>query len=501
MGEEDREERRHRHHHHHHHRDKDRERNHRHKDDEDRHRRKKRRHHDSRERSRRREDGEREEDPKQKGKSLADEFADDMMDDEELSQQGSASKIERESWMTGEENGNKEDPFSSFLGAVREKKPVEKPKSEEFGRSARELNTALHEEDSASSTARNDEYVPPSYTIGDDGSPWRMMKLKNLRTAAKDQMRPVEDLAVERLGSLQAYDEAREEEQELERRNRDYKGDGVMKVKITGELWLQRLAKEEEKVRKVKIREAERYSAQKMSKVTADDAIPQITQSDLNRMRAALLRAEMSNSPDVERLTKEYNAAVEKFNVQPAAPEVVVLPSQHSALMPHLSRETSKSETEMTIEDMVREERANKRANTAAQILRDKKYQDNLDYMDENAERLAQTTRKKEINLKNQSIQDFKKQERIMENCPLCYKDDGRVPLAPVIALGTRTYLSLPTEPELTEDGAMIVPIRHAKNLAECDDDEWEEIRVLSYVARANSELHEMSNAILRCKR
>ena len=132
----------------------------------------------------------------------------------------------------------------------------------------------------------------------------------------------------------------------------------------------------------------------------------------------------------------------------------------------------------MTIEDMVREERASKRTSAAQQILRDKKFKDDLDYMDENAERLAATTKRKEVDLKNQSIQDYRKQERIIANCPLCYKDDGRLPVAPVVSLGTRTYLSLPTEPELTKDGAMIVPLRHAKNLADCDDDEWEEIRV-----------------------
>ncbi len=49
--------------------------------------------------------------------------------------------------------------------------------------------------------------------------------------------------------------------------------------------------------------------------------------------------------------------------------------------------------------------------------------------------------------------------------------------MAPVISLGTRTYLTLPTKPELSEGGAIIVPIQHRTNLLECDDDEWEEIR------------------------
>lgn len=51
-------------------------------------------------------------------------------------------------------------------------------------------------------------------------------------------------------------------------------------------------------------------------------------------------------------------------------------------------------------------------------------------------------------------------------------------PIAPVVSLGTRVFLTLPTLPELSPGGAMIVPIQHRTNTLECDDDEWEEIRV-----------------------
>ena len=74
---------------------------------------------------------------------------------------------------------------------------------------------------------------------------------------------------------------------------------------------------------------------------------------------------------------------------------------------------------------------------------------------------------------------------RILDRCPLCYHDDtNKPPLAPVVSLATRVYLTLPTEPEIvspakgTVGGACIVPLQHRVNLLECDDDEWEEIRV-----------------------
>ncbi len=68
---------------------------------------------------------------------------------------------------------------------------------------------------------------------------------------------------------------------------------------------------------------------------------------------------------------------------------------------------------------------------------------------------------------------------RILDKCPLCHHEDtNKPPLAPVVSLATRVYLTLPTTPEISQMGACIVPVQHRGNLLECDDDEWEEIRV-----------------------
>jgi CWF19-like protein 2 len=453
------------------------EKSHRRRDDEDEKRRKKRRRHHRHEHAK----DDREGGKETREKTLAEQFDEDMWE-EKPSQTAPEPPVvaQRESWLTGE--NPESDLFTSLLGDIKQKKPIEKPKTEQpFGTSIRELNKSLHASaevsgaDFAEDADEDNKYVPPNYIIGDGGSSWRMMKLKNLRAAAKEQMRAVEDLAAERMGSLRAYDEAREEEMELETRKRDTRREEVMKVKVTGELYLQRMKKEEKKRRRD---EEERYPVQRTSRITASEATTQTTLSDLNRLRAGVLRAEMTSSPDVEKLTQEYETAVKTFNAQPTAAEVVVLPQSHSTLLPHLSREQAKPEFEMTIEDMVREERAQKRLSTVDRIAKDKGFKDDLDYLDENAEKLAGTSKRREVDLKSMSIQDYRKQERIIESCPLCYKDDGRGPLAPVVSLATRTYLSLPTEPEITSQGAIIVPLRHARNLADCDDDEWEEIRV-----------------------
>jgi len=75
------------------------------------------------------------------------------------------------------------------------------------------------------------------------------------------------------------------------------------------------------------------------------------------------------------------------------------------------------------------------------------------------------------------AISEFKKMQKVLDSCPLCQQED-KPPIAPVVSLATRVYLTLPTEPELTPGGAIIVPIQHRVNMMECDDDEWEEVRV-----------------------
>ena len=99
--------------------------------------------------------------------------------------------------------------------------------------------------------------------------------------------------------------------------------------------------------------------------------------------------------------------------------------------------------------------------------------------MDESASKLAKRVHKSEINLKNTAVSDFQKMNKILDNCPLCHHEDtDQPPIAPIVSLATRTFLTLTPEPEVIPGGTCIVPIQHRTNLLECDDDEWEEIRV-----------------------
>jgi hypothetical protein len=59
---------------------------------------------------------------------------------------------------------------------------------------------------------------PPSSTPGGPGSQWRMMRLRRVYEAAAAEGLPVEEVGADRFGSLQAFEEAREERRILDER-------------------------------------------------------------------------------------------------------------------------------------------------------------------------------------------------------------------------------------------------------------------------------------------
>jgi hypothetical protein len=89
-----------------------------------------------------------------------------------------------------------------------------------------------------------------------------------------------------------------------------------------------------------------------------------------------------------------------------------------------------------------------------------------------------------------------------MASCHFCFGEDDSPPNAPVIAMGTRVYLSCTVKDELVKGHCLIVPIQHHLNMLEGDDDVWDEVRVklcifhvYNRLADSLSELHEMSHA------
>ncbi|OHE94473.1 hypothetical protein CORC01_10193 [Colletotrichum orchidophilum] len=512
------------HHHHHHHRDRssdrhrerdrvtnrsrdgkrdrdrdnDRDRHHRSRrheeNDEDGHRHKRSRHvkDDDERRSRH---GHRERDDERRAEThekTSDPKEDLPIPDEETPPDPTApvTSLVRDSWMTA--------PSALDIDYVqRKQKEVKPPPKEEPPRVVhdREINRDFSQVDniptSSEKITTRDRAV--NYTFGDNGSQWRLTKLKGVYSMAEDSGRSVEEVALERFGDLQEFDEAREEKVEMDRRN-VYGNGYVGKEKPTGDLYRERMGKqrhEEAPAARDDTHEVEQGI------IIPDNAMQHtpMDQTALNRLRAQMMKAKLRRAQDAAKLEAEYNQAAANFATN--GPQSVVLGVMDNRMLAGTRGEAKAIENkrgrergnveaneDMSIEDMVREERRTRGQaggegmRLAERIAKDGKFDNDLDYMDENAEKLAKRVHKSEVNLKNVAVNEYQKVSRILDSCPLCHHEDkGLPPLAPVISLATRVFLTLPTEPEVSEGGAVITPMAHRKNLLECDDDEWEEIR------------------------
>lgn len=371
--------------------------------------------------------------------------------------------------------------------------------------SERELNKdALQQLNSgkAIDELRSQTQNTEGYCFGDEASQWRMTKLHAVYTVAEKGDRPIDEVAVERYGSLRKFDEAREEEKELDRRRLYGKG-YIVKEKPTGELYRERTERSPKSGRRDECT-SRSSSPRRLAEVEDQQQVTIVDQTTLNRLRAQLMKAKLRNSPDTARLEAEFNQAMATSSSgrKNGAEHAVVIDMAYNRMLASTRGEVKMVETrrgrergqveannDMSIEDMMREERRTRGApggeglRLAERIAKDAKFNDDLEYLDDNAEKLARRTHKSEATLKTIAVHDFKRMNKILDSCPLCHHEDCQppedLPTAPIVSLATRVFLTLPTEPELTgaEGGAVIVPVEHHTNLLECDNDEWEEIR------------------------
>ncbi|OCF45127.1 cell cycle control protein cwf19 [Kwoniella heveanensis CBS 569] len=112
----------------------------------------------------------------------------------------------------------------------------------------------------------------------------------------------------------------------------------------------------------------------------------------------------------------------------------------------------------------------------AAAIARDGKFQADLDYIDDNVDKLARRKMKSDAMKRAFAINDYARTKKALDSCPLCYQDD-RNPLAAVVAMGTRTYMCCTLFEELVPGHCLIVPLQHHLSMLEMEEDDWEEVR------------------------
>lgn len=433
----------------------------------------------------------------------------------------SQTMLKRDSWM--------ENPTSLEIDFIQ-RPSLKRTKPTTMGSSRADFELKVHKnelnkhhlQDLTNSEENVDDHGEESvehcveYTIGDEGAHWRMTKLEAVYNLAEETQRPINEIAMDRFGSLRAFEQAKREEIELERRE-TYGEDYITKEKPSGDLFRERKP-DIDKQSSGAIATYDGHLSEQKASTPEDISLSQeaqipIDQTALNKLKARMMKAQLKGSSDASILEEEYAKATTRFESRRET-EVIVLGPMESRMLTErkggVKESSSKRERErglleenehMSVEDMVREERRTRHQaggdgrRFAERIARDGKFdvthnhsqfvpaliliQNNLDYLDENANRLAKRVQKSEINLKNVAVSDFQKMNRILDNCPLCFREDESTPpVAPVVSLATRVYLTLPTQPEISDGGASIIPVQHRGNLLECDDDEWEEIRV-----------------------
>lgn len=100
----------------------------------------------------------------------------------------------------------------------------------------REINNHLHDLKDGKALEEVEEEPAQhevDYEFGDAGSQWRMTRLKAVYREAEETGKSVEEIAFNRFGDVRSFDDAREEEAELDRR--ETYGEGyVGKVKPSG---------------------------------------------------------------------------------------------------------------------------------------------------------------------------------------------------------------------------------------------------------------------------
>ncbi|KAJ2934586.1 hypothetical protein H1R20_g2505, partial [Candolleomyces eurysporus] len=247
-----------------------------------------------------------------------------------------------------------------------------------------------------------------------------------------------------------------------------------------------------------------------------------LSPSSLNKLQAKVLRAKLMGAPDAEKLEKEYEEESHRaqgYNVGSSGvrTKVEVLPTldvqgrlydvgqggkdeevrgpgnrkKKEAKFETHDRKTGEvirinaDDDQITLGEMLRQERfgagmadqKNLDAQFARAIMGDGKFQSDLEYLDENAEKLSRQKMRSDAMKRQFAINDYKRTQKALSTCSYCYGEDDSLPKAPIVAMGTRAYLSCTLTEELVPGHCLIVPIQHHLCMLEADDDVWDEVK------------------------
>ncbi|OBZ68794.1 Pre-mRNA-splicing factor cwf19 [Grifola frondosa] len=441
------------------------------------------------------------------------------------------------------------DFFSNLGTEIRKKKPQpDRPDPDKLFISHKELNTALKE---GKSIDEQPAPAPKAVVPGGPGSQWRMMKLRRVYETAEEEGKSAEEVALDRFGSLEAFEEAKEERRILdEREERRASWGGERKGRPRGK------GKEPEGERRYMFTDiggsgassrsssfrrpdlggsipstpppadaemrSKRFDTLRLSSqggtprgqvhtpipsVLTPSTLPgsktrALSPSSLNKLQAKVLRANAKGAwrwrgeegvrtrvevlPTLDARGRLYDVGLGKD--EPALPpgnrkkkEIVETRDPKTG---ELIRYNADDDT-ITLGEMLREEKfgagmadqKNLDAEFARAIMADGKFENDLEYIDDNAEMLGRKKMRSDAIKRQFAINDYKRTQKVLASCPFCFGEDDSLPKAPIIAMGTRVYLSCTLNEELVDGHCLIVPIQHHLTMLEGDDDVWDEIR------------------------
>ncbi|KAJ2635635.1 Pre-mRNA-splicing factor cwf19, partial [Coemansia sp. RSA 1694] len=252
---------------------------------------------------------------------------------------------------------------------------------------------------------------------------------------------------------------------------------------------------------------------------------------DLNKLRAKVMKARLTKSSELPELERQLAAAIDGGKPAPTGSSsatshkpkpdgrksasesggVVILPrvdshgrllklgtpaeSKHTSSTAQTKKERARNgerEAEsISIAQMARMERETEGDNAmdrslAAQIMKDAKFTNDLEYIDDNSERLSKQRQvQSSEQLKQAAVRDYRVMESVLGHCDRCFKQSEQAdgssiltpPEYPTVALGNRVYLALPNREPMCDGHCVIAPIEHVPGSSlKCDDDAWDEI-------------------------
>ncbi|KAF9049559.1 hypothetical protein BDZ89DRAFT_1242473 [Hymenopellis radicata] len=445
--------------------------------------------------------------------------------------------------------------FFSNMGTERKKKPTpNRPDPDKPVYSSRELNTELRDGKAPSPDAPAP--APKAIVPGGPGSQWRMTRLRRVYETADEEGLP--------FGSLEAFEEAKEERRILDEREaqrgggsekrgrpqpRESFGGGEKSFMFNDSISSSRSSSfrrpggldtgpstptpgfrppvnrrldhlRDSSGAGSPLQQARTPIPTVMTPPPGRGSSRALSPSSLNKLQAKVLRAKLMGDPGAEELEKEYEAAAKASlggsevdgNVRTRVEALPTLDGHgrlydvghgkdDKQVLPGNRQKKEKVETRdpktgdlvrinadddsTTLGEMLRQEKfgagmsdqKNLDAQFAKAIMGDGKFQNDLDYMDENVEKLSRQKMRSDAMKRQFAINDYKKTQQVLSSCHFCFGEDDSPPKAPVVAMGTRAYLSCTTNDELVKGQCLIVPIQHHLTMLDGDDDMWDEVR------------------------